>query len=507
MMSTAELLESLGLSDANPGGFDGHWLGGGAVREVRSPIDGEAIARVATVTASELDGIMARSAEAFQSWRLVPAPKRGEVVRDLGLEIRKNRQALAELVTLEMGKSLREGKGEVQEMVDICEFALGLSRQLYGLTMTSERRQHRMQEQWHPLGPAAVITAFNFPVAVWSWNAALALVCGDPVIWKPSSKTPLTAIACTKMAARVLEKHGHSPAICSLAVGAGSEIGDLLNTDPRIALVSYTGSVAMGRHVGKLVQERFGRHILELGGNNAVIVSDKADLDVALRSVYFGAIGTAGQRCTSTRRVIIHEDLYDKFRDALLALYGKTIIGDPRDDASLMGPLVSPGAVDLMTAVLEIVRGQGGKVLIGGERLDRPGGCYITPAIVEAGNDLPIVKEETFAPILYIMKYQTLEEAILLQNDVPQGLSSAIMTNDFLEAEYYLSAQGSDCGIANVNTGTSGAEIGGAFGGEKETGGGRESGSDAWKAYMRRQTNAINFSGQIELAQGIQLDI
>jgi aldehyde dehydrogenase (NAD+) len=392
-------------------------------------------------------------------------------------------------------------------MIDICDFAVGLSRQLYGLTMPSERKQHRLQEQWHPLGVVGVITAFNFPVAVWSWNTALALVCGDTVLWKPSSKTPLTAIACTKIAEKVLRDFGYDPAICSLAIGKGSDIGDLINTDPRVALVSYTGSVPGGRHVGRLVQERFGKHILELGGNGAVIVSEKGDMDIAVRSIYFGAIGTSGQRCTSTRRVIIHESIYGAFRDRLLDLYAKTPIGDPRDHKHLMGPLVDPGAVDTMLAAIATVKAEGGKILCGGEKLPHAGGCYITPCVAEVKGNLPIVKEETFAPVLYLMTYRTIEEAIALQNGVSQGLSSAIITNDQRESELFLSAAGSDCGIANVNTGTSGAEIGGAFGGEKETGGGRESGSDAWKTYMRRQTSAINFSGQVELAQGITLEL
>ncbi|HMM35479.1 MAG TPA: aldehyde dehydrogenase family protein, partial [Thermoanaerobaculia bacterium] len=415
-----ETLHALGIEEKNPGGFGGEWVGSGKVQHVVSPVDGSPLASVVNVTPSEFDAVLAKAHAAFATWRTVPAPKRGEVVKAIGEELRAQKEPLARLVSLEMGKTLREGLGEVQEMIDICDFAVGLSRQLYGLTMPSERRQHRLQEQWHPLGVVGVITAFNFPVAVWSWNAALALVAGDTVLWKPSSKTPLTAIAVTKIARRVLERFGYDPAICSLTIGRGSDIGDLINTDPRVALVSYTGSVPGGRHVGKLVQERFGRLILELGGNNAVIVSEKGDLDVAVRSVYFGAIGTA--------------------------------------------------------------KGQGAKVLAGGEPLDLPGGCYVTPCLVEASSELPIVKEETFAPIVYLMKYRTIEEAIAMQNDVPQGLSSAIITNDFRETELFLSAEGSDCGIANVNTGTSGAEIGGAFGGEKETGGGRESGSDAWKA-------------------------
>ncbi|WIL21243.1 MAG: aldehyde dehydrogenase family protein [Geothrix sp.] len=502
-----KILKSLGISDVNPGGFAGEWVGGGKAQTVVSPINGEVLATVANVTPAEFDAILAKSHAAFASWKLVPAPKRGEVVKAIGDELRRNNAALAELVTLEMGKTLREGLGEVQEMIDICDFAVGLSRQLYGLTMPSERRGHRLQEQWHPLGVVGVITAFNFPVAVWSWNTAIALVCGDTILWKPSSKTPLTAIACTKIAEKVLRDFGFDPAICSLAIGRGSDIGDLINTDPRVALVSYTGSVPGGRHVGKLVQERFGKHILELGGNNAVIVSERGDLEIALRAIYFGAIGTSGQRCTSTRRVIIHESVYPAFTERLLALYRQTRIGDPRLNENLMGPLVDAQAVATMLEAIGKVAAEGGKVLTGGERLPHAGGCYVTPCIVEVPGNIPMVQEETFAPVLYLMKYRSFEEAIALQNGVPQGLSSAVITNDQRESELFLSAAGSDCGIANVNTGTSGAEIGGAFGGEKETGGGRESGSDAWKVYMRRQTNAINFSGQVELAQGITLEL
>ncbi|NWJ40751.1 MAG: aldehyde dehydrogenase family protein [Geothrix sp.] len=506
-MAMQKILKSLGISDVNPGGFAGEWVGGGKAQTVVSPINGEVLATVANVTPAEFDAILAKSHAAFASWKLVPAPKRGEVVKAIGDELRRNNAALAELVTLEMGKTLREGLGEVQEMIDICDFAVGLSRQLYGLTMPSERRGHRLQEQWHPLGVVGVITAFNFPVAVWSWNTAIALVCGDTILWKPSSKTPLTAIACTKIAEKVLRDFGFDPAICSLAIGRGSDIGDLINTDPRVALVSYTGSVPGGRHVGKLVQERFGKHILELGGNNAVIVSERGDLEIALRAIYFGAIGTSGQRCTSTRRVIIHESVYPAFTERLLALYRQTRIGDPRLNENLMGPLVDAQAVATMLEAIGKVAAEGGKVLTGGERLPHAGGCYVTPCIVEVPGNIPMVQEETFAPVLYLMKYRSFEEAIALQNGVPQGLSSAVITNDQRESELFLSAAGSDCGIANVNTGTSGAEIGGAFGGEKETGGGRESGSDAWKVYMRRQTNAINFSGQVELAQGITLEL
>lgn len=499
--------EQVGLLEKNPGGFAGEWLGSGKEQTVISPVDGEPLGTVVNVTPQEFESVLARCHAAWMEWRLVPAPKRGEVVRAIGDALRRNKEDLARLVTLEMGKTLREGLGEVQEMIDICDFAVGLSRQLYGLTMPSERRMHRMQEQWHPLGVVGVITAFNFPVAVWSWNTALALVCGDTVLWKPSSRTPLTAVACTRIAEQVLRSMGYDPAICSLAIGRGSDIGDLINSDPRIALVSYTGSVSGGRHVGRLVQERFGKAILELGGNNAVIVSSKADLDIALQAVYFGAIGTSGQRCTSTRRVLIHESIYETFVSRLQALYEKTHIGDPLDDNNFMGPLVDAAAVTSYLEAIETVKRQGGKILYGGERLPNPGGCYVMPCLAEVPHDLPMVQEETFAPLLYLMQYRTFEEAIALQNGVPQGLSSSIITNDMQEAETFLSAVGSDCGIANVNAGTNGAEIGGAFGGEKETGGGRESGSDAWKAYMRRQTSAINFSGNIELAQGIFLEI
>jgi aldehyde dehydrogenase (NAD+) len=504
-LNISDAMRDLGFQEINKGGYSGEWVGGGSCKGVISPTDGRELVSVANVTGDECGSILADCHAAFETWKLVPAPKRGELVKALGLEIQRQKNQLAELVSLEMGKTLREALGEVQEMIDIFDFAVGLSRQLYGLTMPSERGQHRLQEQWHPLGMTAVITAFNFPVAVWSWNTALALICGNTVVWKPSSKTPLTAIACTRIASRVLQEHGYSPAICSLICGPGGEIGDKITLDPRVALVSYTGSVEMGRRVGQLVQGRFGRHILELGGNNAIIISDKGDLDIALPSVYFGAIGTAGQRCTSTRRVIIHESIYDDFVARLTALYGQTTIGDPLDDGNLMGPLVDTGAVETMLQAMTEVESQGGRILCGGERLDHQGGCYVTPCLAEVSNHLPIVQEETFAPILYLMKYRDLDEAVAMHNNVPQGLSSAIISNDAVECERFLAIAGSDCGIANVNTGTSGAEIGGAFGGEKETGGGRESGSDAWKAYMRRQTSTINFSGGVELAQGITL--
>jgi aldehyde dehydrogenase (NAD+) len=501
-----EVLGRLGISTRNPGGFDGGWMDGAGEQEVVSPVDGQPLARVGNLDAAGVSRVLERSARVFQDWRLVPAPRRGEAVRALGEELRRHKEDLAMLVTLEMGKPLREGLGEVQEMIDVCDLAVGLSRQLAGLTLPSERRQHRLQEQWHPLGVAAVVTAFNFPVAVWAWNAAIALVCGDPVVWKPSSRTPLSALACTRLAERALLRAGQDPAVCSLAIGRGAAVGDLICSDPRVALVSYTGSVPGGRRVGRLVQERFGRSILELGGNGAVIVSERGDLELAVRVVYFGALGTAGQRCTSTRRVIVHESVYQAFKTRLLALYGRTPIGDPRDPGNVLGPLVAPSAVADLLEAMETVKAQGGRILAGGERLPLPGGCYVTPCLAEVEPGLAILRQETFAPLLYLMPYRTLEEAIRIHNDVPQGLASAIITDSQREAELFLSAAGSDCGMANVNAGTSGAEIGGAFGGEKETGGGRESGSDAWKAYMRRQTSAINFSGQLELAQGINLD-
>jgi aldehyde dehydrogenase (NAD+) len=499
-----KIFEKLNLKTENFGGFCGEWIANGKTVEIISPINGEIIAKVKHITKDDYKKISNAAYSAFFDWRELPAPKRGEIVRQLGNELREKKEVLGELVTLEMGKSIQEGYGEVQEMIDICDFAVGMSRQLCGITMNSERNRHRMFEQWHPLGVVGVITAFNFPVAVWSWNAALALICGDSVIWKPSSKTPLTAIAVIKIMEKVLKNNSIEPALCSLAIAPGDEIGDSITKDKNVALISYTGSVRRGRKVGKVVQGRFGKLILELGGNNAVIVSNKADLDIALKSVYFGAIGTTGQRCTSTRRIIVHKEIYDNFLTKLTSLYQKTSIGDPRDQKNIMGPLVDKKAVDVMMKTIEIIKKEGGKILCGGERTDLPGGCYVTPCLVEAVHNMKILQEETFAPILYVLKYNNLEEAIKIQNDVPQGLSSAIITNDLPESELYLSCRGSDCGIANVNIGTSGAEIGGAFGGEKETGGGRESGSDAWKAYMRRQTNTINYSKTIELAQGIK---
>ena len=501
------LFESLGLKKENPGAFNGEWLGSGDILKVQTPIDGSELATVKQCTAEEYEKVIGKAHAAFLNWRMEPAPKRGEVVRQIGEELRRYKKALGALVSLEMGKIRAEGEGEVQEMIDICDFAVGLSRQLYGNSMHSERPGHRMYEQWHPLGVVGVISAFNFPVAVWAWNAALAWVCGDAVMWKPSSTTPLTAIACTRIAAKVFERNGYDPALSSLIVGRGSVVGELMLHDKRVPLVSATGSCAMGYRVGSVVGKRLGRTILELGGNNAIIVTPNADLDMTLRAILFGSVGTAGQRCTSTRRIICHESVYDTLRDRLVAAYKQVKIGDPLDSATLMGPLVNPGAVDQMMEAIVRVKQEGGSILCGGERLDGaeyPGGCYVTPCIAEGRNEFKIIQDETFAPILYLLKYSDIDEAVAMHNDVPQGLSSAIFTTNLLEAEQFLSHRGSDCGIANVNIGTSGAEIGGAFGGEKETGGGRESGSDSWKAYMRRQTNTINWSKELPLAQGIE---
>ena len=513
-----DVLKALGLASMNPGGFCGEWMGSGADSEIITPIDGSHIATVNQVNEDEYEQIVGRAHDAFLEWRKVPGPKRGELVRLLGNALREDKEALGALVTLEMGKILAEGQGEVQEMIDICDFATGLSRQLYGLTMQSERPDHRMFEQWHPLGVVGVISAFNFPVAVWSWNSALAAVCGDSTIWKPASKTPLTAIAVTKIAQRVCEENDVDPAIFSLIVGKGSSIGERLLHDRRIPLVSCTGSCEVGYHVAQVVGQRLGRTILELGGNNAIIVTPSASMDLVLPAILFGAVGTAGQRCTSTRRIIVHESIRDELVSRLVKAYGDVRIGNPLDADTLMGPLVTPGAVVDMQNAIERIDQEGGEVLYGGETLDGPdfpGGHYVKPCIAAANNEFEIVQEETFAPILYIIGYGEasssarqavgeIEEAITLHNGVPQGLSSAIFTENVREAEYFLSPRGSDCGIANVNIGTSGAEIGGAFGGEKETGGGRESGSDSWKAYMRRQTNTVNYGTELPLAQGIK---
>jgi aldehyde dehydrogenase (NAD+) len=511
------MLKKLGITDGHAGGFAGEWVGSGPMLDVITPIDGTKIGSVRQVTEEEYDKIVARAHEAFLNWRMVPAPKRGEVVRQLGNRLREYKSELGALVTLEMGKIKAEGEGEVQEMIDICDFATGLSRQLYGLTMHSERPRHRMYEQWHPLGVVGIISAFNFPVAVWSWNSALAAVCGDPTLWKPASKTPLTAIACIRIAEQVCRDNNVDPAIFSLVVGKGSTVGERLLHDRRIPLVSATGSCQMGYRVGEIVGRRLGRTILELGGNNAIIVTPHADMDMTMRAILFGAVGTAGQRCTSTRRIIVHESVRAELVERLVKAYKTIPIGDPRKETTLMGPLVTHGAVADMQNAIARLKEEGGEVLYGGEKLDGPeypGGHYVRPCIAAAKNEFKIVQEETFAPILYIIGYgksrdakgavADLAEALALHNDVPQGLSSAIFTQHVLEAENFLAHHGSDCGIANVNIGTSGAEIGGAFGGEKETGGGRESGSDSWKAYMRRQTNTINWGTELPLAQGIK---
>jgi len=501
------VLRKLGIESVNPGGFCGEWAGGGEKLDSVSPIDGKVIASVRQVTPAEYDAVSARAHGAFLKWRAVPAPVRGETVRQLGNALREAKKDLGRLVTLETGKILAEGEGEVQEMIDICDFAVGLSRQLYGLTMHSERPGHRMYEQWHPLGVVGVISAFNFPVAVWSWNSAIAAVCGESVIWKPSSQTPLTAVACTRIAERACRANGVDPAIFSLVIGPGSSVGQRLLDDPRIPLVSATGSCGMGRKVAESVGKRLGRMILELGGNNAIIVTPEADLKLANRAIVFGSVGTAGQRCTSTRRIIVHESIRKELIDALIAAYKQVSIGNPLEPGTLMGPLINAGAVETMMKAVGRIKQEGGEILYGGQKLsgDRyPGGCYVSPCIAAARNEFKIVQEETFAPVLYILSYKTFDEAIALHNGVPQGLTSAVFTRNLLEAERFLSHAGSDCGIANVNLGTSGAEIGGAFGGEKETGGGRESGSDSWKAYMRRQTNTINYTTELPLAQGIK---
>ncbi len=500
-----DVLRELGIEDVNPGACSGpgQWspVEGRELLESINPATGEVIARVAQANEDDYERVMEAATEAFREWRMVPAPRRGLVVRDLGDALRAKKDALGRLVTMEMGKIVQEGWGEVQEMIDICDFSVGLSRQLYGVTMHSERPRHRMYEQWHPLGVVGVISAFNFPVAVWSWNAAIAAVCGDITLWKPSSQTPLCAVAVQKICNEVMEAH-KLQGVFSLVIGRGSTIGERLIHDRRIPLVSATGSCRMGYHVGRVVGERLGRTILELGGNNGIIVDETADLDLAVRAILFGAVGTAGQRCTTTRRVFMHRDIAGELTDRLVKAYGQVRIGDPLDEKTLMGPLVNEAAVEDMMRALERVRELGGEILTGGRRVDGAG-FFVEPTIVRAKHDWDIVHEETFAPILYVIEYDDFEDAIAWHNEVPQGLSSSIFTTNLLRAERFLSHEGSDCGIANVNIGTSGAEIGGAFGGEKETGGGREAGSDAWKAYMRRQTNTINWSKELPLAQGI----
>jgi aldehyde dehydrogenase (NAD+) len=492
------LLEQLGAETTSAGGD---------ALEVTTPITGEPIASIHQTTEAEASVAVERSLRAFEAWREVPAPHRGELVRLLGEELRREKETLGALVTLEAGKIVQEGLGEVQEMIDICDFAVGLSRQLYGLTIASERPGHRMMESWHPLGPVGVITAFNFPVAVWSWNSALALVCGDPVLWKPSSQTPLTALACQTLLQRAAERHGEVPdGLLEVLIGSA---GRALVDDPRVPLVSATGSTAMGRALAPKVAGRLGRSLLELGGNNAMIVAPTADLDLAVRAIVFAAVGTCGQRCTSLRRLIVHNDVADELLDRLERAYASVQVGDPRESGTLCGPLINGDAFQAMQAALDRARGDGATVA-GGERVleERwPDAHYVRPAVVRMPGQTEVVREETFAPVLYAMRYQELDEAIALHNDVPQGLSSCIFTADLRESERFLAVAGSDCGIANVNIGPSGAEIGGAFGGEKETGGGRESGSDAWKAYMRRQTATVNYSRDLPLAQGIVFDV
>ncbi|MBZ5589967.1 MAG: aldehyde dehydrogenase family protein [Acidobacteriia bacterium] len=506
-METKEILSALNVDAVNPGGYARGWLTvtGGPELASLNPASGEVIAKVRQADAAAYERVTATAQQAFLTWRMVPAPKRGEMVRELGNELRANKEALGALVSLEMGKILSEGLGEVQEMIDMCDFAVGLSRQLYGLTIASERPRHRMYEQWHPIGPVGVITAFNFPVAVWAWNAALAAVCGDTVIWKPSSETPLTALAVQHICNRVMAKFGCDGAF-NLVIGSGREVGQRLVDDKRVPLISFTGSCAQGRKVSESVAARFGHSILELGGNNAIVVMDDANLDLALRGILFAAVGTAGQRCTTLRRLIVQKGAYERLVGRLVKGYRSVPIGDPLKPGTLMGPLVNEAAVQDMMAALEKVREQGGEILTGGKKISGPGN-FVEPTIVKAHEGLAIAEDETFAPILYIYEIETLEEALAIHNAVPQGLSSAIFTTNLLSAERFLSHEGSDCGIANVNIGTSGAEIGGAFGGEKETGGGREAGSDAWKAYMRRQTCTINWSQDLPLAQGVKFDV
>ena len=505
-----DVLKTLGIKSINAGvyaGADG-WLENpaGAALHSLNPATNEIIATVSPATPAAYDAAVRAAQAGFAAWRMLPAPRRGEVIRDLGNALRDYKEPLGELVSLENGKIRSEGLGEVQEMIDICDFAVGLSRQLYGLTMHSERPGHRMYEQWHPLGPIGVITAFNFPVAVWSWNAAIAAVCGDTMIWKPSPSTPLTAIAVQHICNRVMARQGVA-GVFNLVIDADAAIGERMTADERLPLISFTGSIRAGKRVAQRVAARLGRSILELGGNNGIIVSADADLDLATRAIVFGAVGTAGQRCTSTRRLIVQRSIVDELCDRLVRAYQSVAIGDPMAAGVLMGPLVNEGAVATMLAAIQRAQSEGGQVLTGG--LPRPdiGVNFVEPAIIRMPRQTPLVCDETFAPILYIMDYETLDEAIAMHNAVPQGLSSAIFTGDLHSSEAFLSQAGSDCGIANVNIGTSGAEIGGAFGGEKETGGGRESGSDAWKAYMRRQTNTINFSAELPLAQGVEFDV
>ncbi len=508
-----EFLKTLGLKAENLGTSTGSdWIGdlkNSELIESYSPVDGKLIGSVATTTEEEYEQVIQKSQEAYKVWSKTPAPRRGEIVRQYGNALRENKDALGQLVSYEMGKSLQEGLGEVQEMIDICDFAVGLSRQLYGLTMHSERPGHRMYEQWHPIGTVGIISAFNFPVAVWAWNAMLAMVCGDVCVWKPSEKTPMCGVACQNILQEVLAAND-IPEGVSCLINGNAEMGKLMTNDKRVPLISATGSTRMGKKVAATVAGRLGRTILELGGNNAIIVSPHADLKLTIIGAVFGAVGTAGQRCTSTRRLIIHDSIYDQVKEKLASAYTQLKIGDPLDSSNHVGPLIDKDAVKMYLKSIEAVIAEGGNMVVEGGVLEGKGyesGCYVRPCIAEASNEFAIVKHETFAPILYLLKYSDLDDAIFQQNDVPQGLSSAIMTTNLLEAERFLSIAGSDCGIANVNIGTSGAEIGGAFGGEKDTGGGRESGSDAWKGYMRRQTNTINYTDDLPLAQGITFDL
>jgi aldehyde dehydrogenase (NAD+) len=510
----SQVLSRLGIKEVNPGATTGqYWLDTtGDVTSSVSPIDGKLIAKVSNATREEYESVISKAEEAFAEWKTVPAPQRGEVVRQIGLALRESKEDLGFLVTLEMGKIYQEGLGEVQEMIDICDFAVGQSRQLYGFTMQSERPQHRMYDQYHPLGIVGLVTAFNFPVAVWAWNAMIAAIAGDVVVWKPSSKTPLTALAIQNIISKVLKDNNVPEGVFNLVVARSSVMGDNFAADGRIPLFSVTGSTAVGKHISGIVGKRLGSSIMELGGNNALIVSQHADLDLAIPAIVFGAVGTAGQRCTSTRRVIIHKSVYEEVKARLVKAYKQvsTRIGNPLDENVLVGPVVDSGAVSDFKAAINKVKEEGGTMIYGGEVLkgeEYEAGTYVVPALAEVQNSYEIVQDETFAPLLYLIKYSSIDEAIAINNDVPQGLSSAIFTLNLREAEQFLSGVGSDCGIANVNIGTSGAEIGGAFGGEKETGGGRESGSDAWKAYMRRQTNTINYGTDLPLAQGIKFDL
>jgi len=511
-LNIPQILNRLHINDINDAFSTGNnWASspGSVLREITSPVDGKKIASVKMATAVDYNHMVEQASTAFKSWRLLPSPKRGEIIREIGDSLRAKKEDLGRLVSYEMGKSLQEGYGEVQEMIDIADFAVGSSRQLYGLTMQSERPLHRMYEQYHPLGIVGIISAFNFPVAVWSWNAMLAWVCGNVCIWKPSEKTPLTAIACQHIAQEVFKKHNIAEGVSCLIIG-DREIGELMAADTRLPLISATGSTRMGKAVSASVGARLGKSLLELGGNNAIIITENADLDMALIGAVFGAVGTAGQRCTSTRRLIIHESVFEQFKQKLVNAYAQIRIGDPLDENNHMGPLIDRDAVKLYLDSIEKCKAEGGKFVVEGGKLEGEkyaSGCYVKPAVAEVENHYQIVQHETFAPLLYLVKYKTLDEAIALQNGVPQGLSSAIMTGSLRDAEQFLSSTGSDCGIANVNIGTSGAEIGGAFGGEKDTGGGRESGSDAWKVYMRRQTNTINYSKTLPLAQGIKFDL